>query len=201
MRTRWSGRRRSWGLPPSALPIAIRWRAWCARTRRPRSTASACWSARGSSPPTASRRPAIRPTATAYGRLCRLLTSGNRRAVKGQCHFAFEEIIAASEGQILIVLPPRQITPSFAERLGTLAAAARGRVHLGAVFAYDGNERRRLGELNELASRRAPRSSPPTTRSITTPAASRSPMCSPASARNARLRKPATASRPTPSGI
>src|SRR6266850_5932948 len=38
----------------------------------------------------------------AYGRLCRLLTSGNRRAVKGQCHIAFEEIVAASEGQIFI---------------------------------------------------------------------------------------------------
>ena len=93
----------------------------------------------------------------AYGRLCRLLTAGNRRAIKGQCHIAFEEIIAASEGQILIVLPPRQITPGFAERLSTLATAARGRVHLGAVFAYDGNERRRLGELNELSQQtRAP---------------------------------------------
>ena len=87
----------------------------------------------------------------AYGRLCRLLTSGNRRAIKGQCHFAFEEIVAASEGQIFIVLPPRPITPSFIERLSTLAAAARGRVYLGAVFAYDGNERRRLGELDELS--------------------------------------------------
>ena len=99
----------------------------------------------------------------AYGRLCRLLTAGNRRAVKGQCHFSFEEMIAASEGQIFIVLPPRQIAPGFAERLDTLAAAARGRVYLGAVFAYRGDERRRLGELDELAARRARRSSPPTT--------------------------------------
>src|SRR5690242_19956528 len=75
----------------------------------------------------------------AYGRLCRLLTSGNRRAVKGQCHIAFEEIIAASEGQIFIALPPRQIGPAFIERMSTLAASARGRVYLGAMFAYDGN--------------------------------------------------------------
>ena len=87
----------------------------------------------------------------AYGRLCRLLTAGNRRAIKGQCHFSFEEMIAASEGQIFIALPPRRITPDFAERLATLPAAARGRVHLGATFAYDGTERRRLGELDELA--------------------------------------------------
>jgi error-prone DNA polymerase len=88
---------------------------------------------------------------TAYGRLCRLLTAGNRRAIKGQCHFSFEDVIAASEGQIFIVLPPRQIAAGFAERLDTLAAAARGRVYLGAVFAYDGTERRRLGELDELS--------------------------------------------------
>ena len=93
----------------------------------------------------------------AYGRLCRLLTSGNRRAVKGQCHFSFEEVIAASEGQIFIALPPRQITPSFAERLDALVATARGRAYLGSVFAYDGTEGRRLGELNELSQQtRAP---------------------------------------------
>jgi error-prone DNA polymerase len=93
----------------------------------------------------------------AYGALCRLLTAGNRRALKGQCHFSFEEMLAASEGQVLIVLPPRRITPVFAERLDTLSASARGRVHLGATFAYDGTERRRLGELGELAAQtRAP---------------------------------------------
>ena len=42
----------------------------------------------------------------AYGRLCRLLTQGNLKAKKGECHLTFEEILAASEGQMLIVLPP-----------------------------------------------------------------------------------------------
>src|SRR6476469_8805932 len=46
----------------------------------------------------------------AYGRLCRLLTSGNRRAIKGRCAFSFAEMLAAGEGQILIALPPRQLT-------------------------------------------------------------------------------------------
>src|SRR5216683_7763190 len=40
----------------------------------------------------------------AYGRLCRLLTSGNRRAKKGECHLGFEQILSASEGQMLIAL-------------------------------------------------------------------------------------------------
>jgi error-prone DNA polymerase len=88
---------------------------------------------------------------TAYGRLCRLLTDGNRRTVKGQCHFSFAEKLAASEGQILIAIPPRDLSTAFIERLSTLSAAARGRVYLAAAFTYRGDERRRLGELNKLA--------------------------------------------------
>jgi error-prone DNA polymerase len=42
----------------------------------------------------------------AYGRLCQLLTQGNLKAKKGECHLTFEEILAASEGQIFIALPP-----------------------------------------------------------------------------------------------
>src|SRR5580692_6135795 len=42
----------------------------------------------------------------AYGRLCRLLTQGNLKAKKGECHLTFEEILAANEGQMLIALPP-----------------------------------------------------------------------------------------------
>ncbi len=87
----------------------------------------------------------------AYSRLCRLLTAGNRRAEKGKCHFSFEELVAASEGQILITIAPHTITPLLMERLTALAAAAKGRVYLAATFAYRGNERRRLGELAELA--------------------------------------------------
>ncbi|HEX5999442.1 MAG TPA: error-prone DNA polymerase [Hyphomicrobiaceae bacterium] len=89
----------------------------------------------------------------AYGRLCRLLTNGNRRADKGQCHFSFEELLVASQGQILIAIPPRNLTPGFIERIATLAAAAPGRVYLAAAFNYRGDERRRLGELSELAAR------------------------------------------------
>ena len=93
----------------------------------------------------------------AYGRLCRLLTTGNRRAPKGACHLSFDEIRAATEGQIFIVPPPRDLTPAFVERLKALAAAAPGRVHLAASFLYHGDERRRLGLLAELAAEaRAP---------------------------------------------
>ena len=87
----------------------------------------------------------------AYGRLCRLLTAGNRRAIKGQCEFTFEEMIAASEGQLFVAIPPRKLTSAFSERLRALAEVARGCIYLAATYAYDGNERRRLGELAALA--------------------------------------------------
>ena len=87
----------------------------------------------------------------AYGRLCRLLTAGNRRAVKGQCLFTFNELIAAAEGQVLIALPPRRITEEFRERLAMLADIPKAHVYLGAVFTFSGDERTRLGELDELA--------------------------------------------------
>src|SRR5215469_4852222 len=42
----------------------------------------------------------------AYGQLCSLITAGNLKAKKSECHLTFEEILNAAEGQILIALPP-----------------------------------------------------------------------------------------------
>ncbi|MGE0211442.1 MAG: error-prone DNA polymerase [Parvibaculaceae bacterium] len=89
----------------------------------------------------------------AYGRLCRLLTEGNIRAKKGECHITFEEVLAASEGQMLIILPPDDLTSPFTERLGLLAKAAPGRTYLAGVHRMRGDEPRRLGLLAELGER------------------------------------------------
>jgi error-prone DNA polymerase len=43
---------------------------------------------------------------TAYGRLCRLLTLGQRRAEKGQCTLYLDDVAVHAEGLIFIVLPP-----------------------------------------------------------------------------------------------
>ena len=42
----------------------------------------------------------------AYGRLCRLLSLGQGRAEKGQCHLTLADIAAHAQGQVLIVVPP-----------------------------------------------------------------------------------------------
>ncbi len=43
----------------------------------------------------------------AYGRLCRLLTLGNRRAAKGECHLDLDDLLAWGEGLMLGVMPGR----------------------------------------------------------------------------------------------
>jgi error-prone DNA polymerase len=42
----------------------------------------------------------------AYGRLCRLLTLGQRRAEKGECKLHLDDVAAHAEGLIFIALPP-----------------------------------------------------------------------------------------------
>jgi error-prone DNA polymerase len=97
----------------------------------------------------------------AYGRLCRLLTAGNLKAKKGKCHLAFEEIVAASSGQMLIALPPPDLFSSpasrerkdFVSRLTALARAAPGRTFVACVHYHRGDEPRRLALLDELGAR------------------------------------------------
>ena len=42
----------------------------------------------------------------AYGRLCRLLTLGQRRAEKGKCTLHLDDVAAHADGLIFIALPP-----------------------------------------------------------------------------------------------
>jgi error-prone DNA polymerase len=89
----------------------------------------------------------------AYGGLCRLLTMGNvkvKKGQKGENHIAFADIVAASEGQMLIALPPDTLDQAFAGRLAALASAAPGRCFLAGIHLFRGDEPRRLGELDEL---------------------------------------------------
>ena len=48
-------------------------------------------------------------TRAAYGRLSRMLTDANFRAKKGQCDLGLEDIAAASEGQVFILIPPARV--------------------------------------------------------------------------------------------
>lgn len=87
----------------------------------------------------------------AYGRLCRLLSRGNLKAKKGECHIAFEDVLAAADGQIMIAMPPLDVPENFTERLSALAQAVP--TFLGGVHLYRGDDCRRLANLAELGAR------------------------------------------------
>jgi error-prone DNA polymerase len=84
----------------------------------------------------------------AWGRLCRLLTTGNRRAEKGDCILRLEDLIEHAEGLQLILLPPR---PDIGLAAPTLKRLAHTRLWLGAAMRYRGDDLRHLKRLESLA--------------------------------------------------
>ena len=52
----------------------------------------------------------------AYGRLCRLLTLGQRRAEKGHCTLFLDDVVAHAGGLIFIALPPDPSSPGLTGR-------------------------------------------------------------------------------------
>ncbi len=92
---------------------------------------------------------------TAYGRLCRLLTLGQRRAEKGACELYLEDVFTFAKGQVLVVIPPdsggrRTVSESASTHRRQLSTA---RPYLAAHHLYRGDDRRRLAELADLSSR------------------------------------------------
>src|SRR5271154_1950566 len=98
---------------------------------------------------------------TAYGRLCRLLTKGNLRAPKGECHLKLEDALEFGEGLQFVALPTnphpsasptppgkasRFLTPASERRdegrvLAQLRDAFRGRLWIGASLIYGADMR------------------------------------------------------------
>jgi error-prone DNA polymerase len=88
----------------------------------------------------------------AFGRLCRLLTRGNRRAKKGQCHLGLRDVLEFSEGQIFIAMPPEKLTPAFRDSLENLSRHAPARTYLSASWLYGARNAKRLAQLDALGS-------------------------------------------------
>src|SRR5215468_11171001 len=80
-----------------------------------------------------------------WGRLCRLLTTGNLRAEKGDCIHYLDDLLAHVFGLELIA------TGGSAQLLARLREAAPHRVRLAVSMLYRGRDRSRLARMNELA--------------------------------------------------
>src|SRR4051812_16260505 len=95
----------------------------------------------------------------AYGRLCQLLTRGKRgdditRIAKGECHLTFADLLAFSEGQLLILTLPHRFDAAQAQDiLAKLKASRAEGVWLAASLVYRGDDRRRLAQLDDLAAK------------------------------------------------
>jgi error-prone DNA polymerase len=96
----------------------------------------------------------------AYGRLSRLLTTGRRRAPKGECRIGLADVLAHGDGQILVALPPEEMTgdkaqaAAFAAAAETLGTEFGGRLYLAAHKLYRGGDDRRLKALAAFAAER-----------------------------------------------
>ena len=90
----------------------------------------------------------------AWGRLCRLLTLGQRRVGKGQCLLHREDLLAHAEGQLLIALPREDGSDEgFETGLARLRRAHDGPLYLAAHMLHRGGDRARLHRLAALAER------------------------------------------------
>ncbi len=87
----------------------------------------------------------------AYGRLTKLLTIGNRRAPKGDCHIRLEDLASLGDGQRFIAMPPYDVGADFTKNLDRLSATFPDQVYLAASSFYRGNDRARLEALAALS--------------------------------------------------
>ena len=87
-------------------------------------------------------------TRRGWGRLTRLLTTGNLRAAKGACHLTADDLFDHIDDLLLIVMHGDAEPTAVLKRL---ARVATGRIWLGATMLRGGRDRRRLRERIDLA--------------------------------------------------
>jgi len=98
----------------------------------------------------------------AYGRLCRLLTIGKRRAGKGTCDLRLADLADWADGLILLVHLPDPLaalssetpsTPGGRDHLAALVRLTRrfGKPFLALAPRYDGQDAARLRQLSDIA--------------------------------------------------
>ena len=88
----------------------------------------------------------------AYGRLCRLLSRGKKRAGKGKCELHWSDVTEHAEGLITILIPD-DADDLCAMRLRRLADVFADRAYLALTLRRRPNDHLRLHELSLLATR------------------------------------------------
>ena len=90
-----------------------------------------------------------------YGRLCRLLTLGKRRAPKGECHLTLHDLLDHSDGLLAVVMLPDAALPGEQFWLDVLAGLRRtfdgDRLSLAVSRLYGERDRERCEQLAALS--------------------------------------------------
>jgi error-prone DNA polymerase len=90
----------------------------------------------------------------AYARLARLISTGRRRAPKGECRLALDDLYAdAADGLVVAALTPPFADGGFEGWLRELRSVFSDRAHLAASPRFDGRDRARFHRLADLAKR------------------------------------------------
>lgn len=93
----------------------------------------------------------------AYSRLSALLTMGNLRAEKGECHLYKTDVYAHAKGIKFIIVPPASLTSlfdfedTFKQAVAEYREALSSEVYLGASRLYNGDDLKRLYRLSQLS--------------------------------------------------
>ncbi|CAN5295536.1 hypothetical protein BH10PSE4_BH10PSE4_35730 [soil metagenome] len=87
----------------------------------------------------------------AFARLTRLLTVGQRRAKKGECHLFWKDFLEHADGQMALIVPPARLDKAFETDLTRMAGDLHGRVWLAASRPYAAQDLKRLARLSDLA--------------------------------------------------
>ncbi|MEO0695540.1 MAG: error-prone DNA polymerase [Pseudomonadota bacterium] len=90
---------------------------------------------------------------SSYGDLCRLLTRGKRRAVKGQCELSLSDIcqVETNPGFLLAVVPPERRLNTMIEAINVLKPSFDGRLWIAGARRFDGDDRAHLNQLAEIS--------------------------------------------------
>ena len=88
----------------------------------------------------------------AYAHLCELLTTGKRRAPKGECHLTLDDLLAHGQGLLMaVVAPAGAISSSLNSTLQRLSELFPDHLHLALSRAYGSTDQRRMALLARLA--------------------------------------------------
>ncbi|MEP7375154.1 MAG: error-prone DNA polymerase [Chitinophagaceae bacterium] len=96
---------------------------------------------------------------TAYSQLCNLLTTGNRRAEKGDCHLYKADVYQYAKDLKFIVLPPDTLNASFefdlsfSNQLEEYHTAFGNNLYIAASRRYRGDDHKYLYRLAQLSGR------------------------------------------------